>query len=74
MFLLKIQLLWNHFFLEFKMANKSKWRIYLQIFCDALIFFFTFYGIKIKPMLPSMKLQNGAQIQDGRKLVFLIIF
>jgi hypothetical protein len=32
----------------------------------------TFYGRKIKPMLPSMKFQNGAQIQDGRQNVFIV--
>jgi hypothetical protein len=38
-------------------------------------FFFTFidfYGKTIKPMLPSMKFQNGAQIQDGRQNVFIV--
>jgi hypothetical protein len=62
------------------MADKSKWRInqngdFIYKFFDMLKFFFslilTFYDTKIKPMLPIIKFQNGAQIQDGRQNVFI---
>jgi hypothetical protein len=63
------------------MADKSKW---INLFAKFLgcfnFFFFTFtsnfidfYGRKIKPMLPSMNIRNGAQIQDERRNVFIVL-
>jgi hypothetical protein len=46
------------------MAEKSKWSDYLQRYSDFLF-------KKIKPMTPSMKFQNGTQIQDGRQNYFI---
>jgi hypothetical protein len=61
------------------MADESKRQFFLQIFWDAIIFFLnifvhfffilrTFNRRTIKPMLPSMKFQNGGQIQDDAKM------
>jgi hypothetical protein len=39
---------------------------------DLLTFLKDFELEKIKKMLPSIKFQNGAQIQDGRQKVFIV--
>jgi amino acid permease len=69
-FLLKIQILCNYcLFLE----NQNEEFIYnfflITFMFNSYLFYRLFYGQKIKPMLPIMKIRNGAQIQDGRQNV-----
>jgi hypothetical protein len=58
------------------MEDKSKWRIFwcALIFFPILFISNSFYGKIIKSMVPIIKIQNGAQIQDGRSNFFIVNF
>jgi hypothetical protein len=51
---------------ESKMAAKMTILIFIILF--SYLLFKTFYRKTIKSMFPSMEIQNGAQIQDGRQI------
>jgi hypothetical protein len=52
------------------MADEPKCRLFLHLFFS-ILFMFNFIVKKLKTMLPSKKIQNGAQNQDGFQKVFI---
>jgi hypothetical protein len=59
---------------DIQCLHKQQHLIFFSLYLRPIFFFIflSFYGKKIKSMLPSLKIQNGTQIHDGHQNFFIV--